>query len=134
MRRAIILFFAAASAFARVDRVEVIARTDLGPRYEKIVGRIVYLLDPRNPHNAVVVDLDKAPRNAAGEVEFSADLNIIRPKEVSLRNGTLFLEISNRGGKSFVALDPKSEADIRDRFLLERGYTLAWVGWQFDVR
>src|SRR5207249_10999461 len=94
-----------------------------------------FAVDPKNPHNAVIVDLDKAPRNAAGEVEFSADLYVIRPK--ANRNDTLFVEISNRGGKGFLApniLDPTTESDIRDRFLFDRGYTVAWIGWQFDVR
>lgn len=131
MRRALLLFVAA-TAFGRVDHVDILSRTDLGPHYEKITGRVYFAVDPRNPHNAVIVDLDKAPRNAAGEVEFSADLFIVRPKES--RNGTLFFEVSNRGGKAFVGLDPQSEADIRDPFLLQRGYTLAWIGWQFDVR
>lgn len=131
MRRAL-LFFVAATALARVDHVDISSRTDLGPHYEAIAGRVYFKVDPRNPHNTVIVDLDKAPRNAAAEVEFSADLFIVRPKES--RNGTLFFEVSNRGGKSFVGLDPKSEADIRDAFLLQRGYTLAWIGWQFDVR
>ena len=130
--RCALLFFVAATAFARVDHVDITSRTDLGPHYEKIAGRVYYALDPKNPHNAVIVDLDKAPRNAAGEVEFWADLFIVRPREG--RNGTMFFEVSNRGGKAFVGLDPKTEAEIRDPFLLERGYTLAWVGWQFDVR
>jgi hypothetical protein len=128
---AAVVLLLAMPATARVTRVEVTARNDVG-RYETIAGRVYYALDPANAHNAAIVDLDKAPRNASGEVEFSADLFIIRPKEG--RNGTLFFEVSNRGGKGFVGLDPKSEADIRDPFLLERGYTLAWVGWQFDVR
>jgi hypothetical protein len=133
MRRTLALVLIAFPLFARVDRVEITKRADLGPHYEKIAGTIHFSLDPQNPHNAVIVDLDKAPRNAAGEVEFSADLYVIRPKTVA--NGTLFVEISNRGGKSFLAnLDPATEAEIRDPFLLERGYTLAWIGWQFDVR
>ena len=132
MRRALFLFLIATPLLARVDRVEV-TRTDLGPNFEKLVGKIYFALDPKNPHNAIIADLDKAPRNAAGEVEFSADLYVIRPK--TNRNDTLFVEISNRGGKAFLAkLDPASEADIRDRFLFDRGYTVAWIGWQFDVQ
>jgi hypothetical protein len=132
MRRALFLFLIATPLLARVDHVDV-TRTDLGPHFEKLVGKIYFAVDPKNPHNAIVADLDKAPRNAAGEVEFSADLYVIRPK--TNRNDTLFVEISNRGGKAFLAKpDPTSEADIRDRFLFDRGYTVAWIGWQFDVR
>src|SRR2546428_730617 len=130
MRRAFLIFLIATPLFARVDRVDITTRADLGPHLEKIAGTIHFTVDPKNPHNAVIVDLDKAPRNAAGEVEFSADLYVIRPKDAASRNGTLFIEIPNRGGR----LDPKTEADIRDRFLFDRGYTVAWIGWQFDVR
>src|SRR5438132_5251248 len=135
MRRALFLFLVAAPLFARVDRIDITTIAALGPHFEKIVGKIHFAVDPKNPHNAVIVDLDKAPRNAAGEVEFSADLYVIRPK--ANRNDTLFVEISNRGGKGFLApniLDPTTESDIRDRFLFDRGYTVAWIGWQFDVR
>src|SRR3989442_10136274 len=133
MRRAAILFFIATPLLARVQSVDVTTRADLGPHFEKIAGTIHFALDPKNPHNMVIVDLDKAPRNTGGEVEFSADFYVIRPKTNG--NGTLFVEIANRGGKAFLGkLDPASEADIRDRFLFDRGYTVAWIGWQFDVR
>jgi len=127
------LLFFATPLFARVTSVDIVQMTALGPHLEKVIGKVHFAVDPTNPHDAVIVDLDKAPRNAAGEVEFSADFYEIRPK--SGGNGTLFVEISNRGGKAFVStLDPQSEADIRDRFLFDRGYTVAWIGWQFDVR
>ena len=29
--------------------------------------------------------------------------------------------------------DPKSEAELGDGFLFRQGFTLAWLGWQFDV-
>lgn len=133
MRRVLLVLFFATPLFARVTSVDIAQMTELGPRLEKVSGTVHFALDPKNPHNAVIVDLDKAPRNAAGEVEFTADFYVIRPK--TNRNGTLFVEISNRGGKAFLSkLDPASEADIRDRFLFDRGYSVAWIGWQFDVR
>ena len=133
MRRFLAVFLLATPLVARVDRVDIATRADLGPHFEKIAGTVHFALDPKNPHNTVIVDLDKAPRNAAGEVEFTADFYAIRPKMNG--NGTLFVEISNRGGKGFLAkADPTAEADIRDRFLFDRGYTVAWIGWQFDVR
>ena len=133
MRRALILFLLATPLFARVQRVDIASRADLGPHLEKIAGTIYFAIDPKSPHNTVIVDVDKAPRNAAGEVEFSADFFVIRPKANG--NGTLFVEIPNRGGKGFLSKqNPASEADIRDRFLFDRGYTVAWIGWQFDVR
>jgi hypothetical protein len=133
MRRLVLLFLFAAPLLGRVQRVDVSVRADLGPQLEKIAGTIHFAVDPKNPHDAVIFDLEKAPRNAAGEVEFSSDFYVIRPKNHG--NGTLFVEIPNRGGKSLVSkLDPVSESEIRDRFLFDRGYTVAWIGWQFDVR
>ncbi|MGH9742958.1 MAG: alpha/beta hydrolase domain-containing protein, partial [Candidatus Acidiferrum sp.] len=78
----ILSFFAAAAAQARVTRVEIISRSliqnghafGLAGPYERIVGRVYFAVDPANPHNRQIVDLDKAPRNSHGEVEFSADL------------------------------------------------------------
>jgi hypothetical protein len=54
----------------------------------------------------------------------------------------LLLEVPNRGGKAILALanrgrhsiDPTDAADFGDGFLLRQGYTVAWLGWQFDVR
>ena len=43
----------------------------VGP-YERLDGTAYMEVDPSDPLNAVVVNLDKAPRNAQGMVEFSA--------------------------------------------------------------
>src|SRR5438105_3342663 len=71
-------------ARAEVTRVDIARRADIGMSgYEKIAGTIHFAVDPGNPHNAIIVDLDKAPRNADGRVEFSADLYIMRPKDAT---------------------------------------------------
>src|SRR5438874_2898531 len=68
-------------ARAEVARVEIARRADVGASgYEKIVGTIYFTVDPKDPHNRNVVDLDKAPVNRSGRVEFSSDLYILRPK------------------------------------------------------
>ena len=51
---------------------------DVGP-YEKLVGRVHAEVDPDAPENAVIADIELAPRNARGMVEYSADLIILRP-------------------------------------------------------
>ena len=58
--------------------------------YEKCVGKIFFSLDPDAPRNRGIVDLDKAPLNANGEVGFSSDLFVLRPKDLSRGNGVLF--------------------------------------------
>ena len=99
--------FATCTARAEVTRVEISSRQDvLGGKpfgtvgaYEKLIGKLYFAIDPKNAHNKIIVDLDKAPKNAQGRVEFSADLFILRPKDPSKGNGVIFLDIPNRGGK-----------------------------------
>jgi hypothetical protein len=124
---------------AAVTRVEVAESVDLAG-YERIAGKVYFAVDPRLPANRAIVDIELAPRNAAGLVEFSADLLVLRPKDAATRNGTAFLEIANRGSQPFFgALNigggrgMHSAQDLGDRFMLDQGFTLVWVGWQFDV-
>jgi len=125
---------------AEVVRVDVAKRVDVGKSgYEKIVGTIHFAVDPKNPRNRLVVDLDKAPVNAAGLVEFSSDLYILRPKTTS-GNGVALMDVLNRGNKMALngfnrggSPDPATENDLGDRFLMRFGYTIVWVGWEFDV-
>ena len=127
-------------ARAEVTRVEIATRADVGMSgYEKIVGTIYFAVDPKAPRNRVVVDLDKAPVNAAGLVEFSSDLYILRPKATP-GNGAALVDILNRGNKVVLngfnrggSPDPATENDLGDRFLMRFGYTIVWVGWEFDV-
>ena len=138
----------AAPASAEVVRVDVQSRSDLaagrafGPAgpYEKIAGRIFFAVDPSLPANRIVTDIDKAPRNAAGKVEFSSDFFLIKPKDIARGNGAVLYEVSNRGGKGMLgffnhaagSVDPSSDAELGDGFLMRQGFTLVWVGWQWD--
>src|SRR6185503_1326314 len=73
---------------AEVTRVDIGKRVDIAASsYEKLVGTVHFAVDPNDPHNRIVVDLDKAPRNAAGLVEFSSDLYVLRPKDAARGNG-----------------------------------------------
>ena len=128
-------------ADARVVRVEIASRADIqdgkpfgkAGAYEKITGRVFFAVDPANPHNRQIVDLDKAPRNAQGEVEFSADLYLLKPKDMNKGNQSVLFEVSNRGGRGIVFLANGREGEFGDGFLMRQGYTIAWVGWEFDV-
>src|SRR5450432_1012655 len=111
-----------------------------GP-YQRTAGRIYFAVDPALPANGIVSDIALAPVNAQGKVEFSADIYILQPRDSAKGNHTVLLEIPNRGGKGMLSvldratgsLDPKTAAEFGDGFLLERGFTLVWIGWQFDV-
>jgi len=145
---AVAIAFSVVPGFAEVVRIEVTSRADLvgaqpfgaaGP-YEKLSGRIHFAVDPSLPANRIVTDISKAPRNAAGTVEFSSDFFLIKPKQITRGNGAVLYEVSNRGGKGLLgffnhatgSLDPATAADMGDGFLMKQGFTLLWVGWQFD--
>ena len=105
---------------------------------EKLTARATVEVDPDDLRNAVIADLALAPRNAAGRVEAVADVVILRPAGGG--NGTLLLELPNRGRKAMMQLfDDAADGpaqrleragDAGSGFLLGQGYTLAWVGWQ----
>jgi hypothetical protein len=128
----------------RIERREVVVNGRpfgaAGP-YEKLVGKVDFALDPNDPRNAGIVDLTLAPRNAAGEVESSADFYMLKPVDPARGNGRLFYEVGNRGGKSLLATfqkasgsaDPTSDAEFGDGALMRQGFTLLWMGWQWDV-
>jgi hypothetical protein len=146
---ALVVGLAAMPASAEVVRIDVTSRADLvggqpfgaaGP-YEKLSGKIFFAVDPALPANRIVTDIDKAPRNTAGKVEFSSDFFLIKPKRIEKGNGAVLYEVSNRGGKGMLGFfnhatgsaDPTPPADMGDGFLMKQGFTLLWVGWQFDV-
>lgn len=147
-RALVFVALAAAPLSAEVVRFEIQSRSDLlagqafgaAGAYEKIVGKIHFAVDPAIEANRIVTDLGRAPRNASGRVEFSADFYLLKPKQIERGNGAVLYEVSNRGGKGMLgffnhaagSVDPTTTAHVGDGFLLNQGFTLLWVGWQFD--
>ena len=134
-----------ASARAAVTRIEIVSSGpfaggkpfgEVGP-YVRITGRFHGELDPLLPANKGIVDLNKAPRNARGWVEYSADFDILTPADRAKGNGTLIYDVNNRGNKRLVhllndvpasnALDRPEQAG--DGFLMRHGFTVVWSGW-----
>ena len=111
-----------------------------GP-YEKIVGKVDFALDPARPQNRGIVDLSLAPKNAQGLVEFSADFYLLKPIDPARGNGRLFYEAGNRGTKRILPVfqdaansaDPTTETEFGNGALMRQGFTLLWMGWQWDV-
>ena len=136
------LLATATAARADVTRFEISSRAPIGASgYEKIVGTAYFAVDPRAPRNAVVADIDRAPVNAAGKVEFSSDVYILRPIDAARSNGIALVDVLNRGRKTVLTgfnrggtSDPVTEADLGDGFLMSMGFTVVWVGWEFDIR
>jgi len=133
------------AASGNVVRVEVLSRDDVlggsafgsSGAYERIVGRVLFAAPVANPHNRRIVDLDKAENLKDGAVEFSADVVILRPKDPSRANGTLLLEVPNRGRPRIVGLveggDWNVAASAGDGWLLRNRYSFAAIGWQWDA-
>jgi hypothetical protein len=128
-------------ASAEVVKIEIRRRDDLGT-HERLIGRVHFAVDPTLPANRGIADLDLVPTNGSGLVEFAADVLFFTPKEASRARGTVFLEVVNRGRDQSLAimsgaqqrdLSPESW-NLGDRFLLEQGFTVAFLGWQFDVQ
>lgn len=144
---AVVFFMMPVLMRAEVSRIEITSRRELaggrsfgsaGP-YERIAGKIYFAIDPANQHNQVIADLDKAPRNAAGKVELSADIVILKPRDPSHGNGIALFDIVNRGrGVALSHFDGAAtntpDGEVGDGFLLNRGYTIVQVGWEFDAK
>jgi len=141
-------------ADARITRIEI-TRTepafggqafDSVGAYERLIGRAHGEVDPSDLKNAVIQDIALAPRNARGMVEYSTDVEILRPADRQKGNGVLFFNIVNRGNKhgitSFNADVPQRPTDLADNnalknagdgWMMRQGYTLIWFGWQPDL-
>jgi hypothetical protein len=139
-------------AYGRIKKVQIIAKESptfggyswpgVG-QYEKITGKAFGELDPKDPKNAVIVDLQLAPRNAQGKVEYSFDFYILKPMDLSKGNHKMVYEPPNRGRKTIVALnrgvggeDPGSVRDpavLANSFLMPQGYSISFSGWDFSA-
>jgi hypothetical protein len=96
---------AVAPAIAEVTHFEVKSRTNVpGFGYEKVVGRLHFAVDRRQSANAIIVDIDKAPRGAEGRVTFSADFYMLKP--MSGGNSAALVDIVNRGRLTFGRFTP----------------------------
>ena len=128
-----------------IERVEPLA--DGAPfgeagTYERVIATARGEVDPALPGNRGIALIDKAPRNAAGKVEYKTDVFILRPKDPARGNGRILYEVNNRGRKMLFGNiadgpqgvnDPKTLADLGNAFPLRRGYTIVWSGWDPDA-
>ena len=87
--------------------------------YEKLVGKVYGEADPRNRLNRIIVNLDKAPRNRRGRVEYRSDFFVLKPVDMARGNGKIFFDAPNRGSKRLLSFlndapatnDPSTVAD-----------------------
>lgn len=109
--------------------------------FEQLDGVAHFAVDPLHPANNRIVDLALAPRNGDGMVEFDADFSVVMPVDATRGSNRAIIELPNRGRRRLVAMlncaphdaPIEREADPGDGFLFERGFTVASIGWQWDV-
>src|SRR5437868_9084643 len=127
-----------------VSHLEVIRRTPFAFDYERVDGTLHFAVDPAHPANTRIADLGKAPRDADGRVRFWGDFVLLQPAQPERSNGRLLYYVVNRGLRVGVpfnryaprlpTLPPTDEIDVGDGFLMQRGWTVAMCGWQWDVQ
>ena len=108
-----------AGAHANVVKLEIVRVEPAGPTHERITGYAHGELDPADPKNAVITDIDLAPRNARGKVEYVTKFTLVRPIGTMQSSGVLLYTVVNRGGGN-AAPSPD-------------GHVTLVSGWQGDV-
>jgi hypothetical protein len=137
---------AAAPVDARVARFVVERTTPYGEgrtfgdagQFERLEGTAYFEVDPNDPLNAVIVNLDRAPRNGRGLVEFSAPFVLIKPVDGTRGNDKLLFGLNNRGlaieipFQSFPPV-PIGSTDVGDGLLFKLGFSFVDAGWAGDI-
>src|SRR2546430_12760317 len=87
---------------ARVTRIIIDATASLSGQdipYQTLTGRAFGELDPNDAHNTLITDINLAPKNANGKVEYIATFFIVKPVDMSLASGLLSHDMPNRCGR-----------------------------------
>jgi hypothetical protein len=128
-----------APAYARIVRIVIEQRDtsafqaqSFGPigAYQRLSGHVYGELDPKSPLNSIITDIEFAPRNARGMVEYSATFSIAIPADLSKASGVLFYEVPNRGRAPLPAANARA-AGMADLFTF--GHIVLTSGWQGDL-
>lgn len=149
LRAALLLLCLAAPAEARLLRLEVLATAPAfggqafgaAGAYERVTARATIALDPADPRNALIADLEHAPRNARGLVEATSDVVVLRPMDPARGNGVLLFDVPNRGRKALLpalndappSQDLSTPAEAGNGYVFRAGYSVAWAAWQHDT-
>ena len=145
------IMLVAGGAEARITGIEIVASEpafggaafgDVGA-YVHLVGRVHGELDPADPANSIIQDIALAPRNARGMVEYSTNIELLKPADLARSNRVLLFEVNNRGNKLALGnfnegvagtlADRNGLTSPGDGWLMRSGYTLVWSGWEMDV-
>ena len=128
-----------APAYARVVRIVIeqhdakaFQAQDFGNigQYQRLSGHFFGELDPKSPLNSIITDIEFAPRNARGMVEYSGTFSIAIPADLSKASGVLFYEVPNRGRAPLPAATARA-GGMADLFKF--GHIVLASGWQGDL-
>ncbi len=107
--------------------------------YELLIGTLEFAVDPTHPDNALITDIELAPRDASGKVTFSSNFRLLRPVDPVKGNHRLLLDVPNRGRGPILRnfndapdVPADSAPDPGNGFLMRQGYSIIWCGWQHD--
>jgi hypothetical protein len=129
---------------ARVTKITILSTTpafsgrvfgNVGA-YEQVRGTASGELDPFSRHNAIITDINLAPRNANGKVEYTATFTLYKPLDMSRVSGVMVYEVNNRGNKilpGFLNVGVSASNPAGDGFLYNTGNVYLWSGWQGDL-
>jgi len=119
-------------------RSPVLDGKEFGQRgaYEKLAGTLRFAVDPGDALNRRITDIERAPRNARGQVEFAADFYLLKPVDMRKGNQRLLVDCVNRGRKVALGMlnsgprvpEPSKPEDFGNGFLMRHGFTVAWIG------
>lgn len=114
--------------------------------YERVWGVAKGTLDPKHPRNNAIINLNRAPRNAKGLVEYEVEWFMLRPANPALGNRKMLYEVTNRGRKFLLhwvmdapaqavsaVNDPKTLKDAGNALFFRQGWTMLWSGWDSDA-
>ncbi len=101
-------------------------------QYEMLSGKAFGELDPKDPHNSIITDIQFAPRNARGMVEYVATFMMLKPVDLTKTNGVLIYAVPNRGNR-ILSSGYSVAGESGEEFLMKRGYIILFSGWQGDL-
>src|SRR5688572_32263731 len=89
-------------------------------QYETLTGRAFGELDPNDPHNRVITDIQLAQRNANGKVEYVATFFLVKPIDMTKSSRLMWHDVPNRGGRVTLAEVERALGDV--------GLSSGWQG------
>jgi hypothetical protein len=119
-----------------VESLRTVSSVPYQDGYEHVVAVATVALDPADPANAAIVDLDRARRDPDGLVRFETDVVLLRAPGP----GGLLHVVANRGlvtglpySAGLARVAPTGQIAAGDGWVLGRGLSVLWVGWQWDI-